>query len=713
MFSLPIHAAIGDNLTLSDGSPVTISAETFAYYSDIVVAEGAVEITYRASRLTADRVEFNQMTGDALAIGNVMYEEGGETLQAEQAEFNLNDNKGLITKGDLSLADDQYFTGKEIRKTGENSYLIKHGTFTACKSQHPAWQFSSSTTKINQGEYLQSWNTVGYIQGIPIIYLPFFVYPIKTERQTGLLVPAIGYSKINGFTVGNSFFWAISRSQDATLYYTFYENRGHKFDIEYRYTYSKDTDGNFEAQYVRDTLEQKQRKELQWSHRQGLPFSITSLINLKLTSDDKFDKDFSTQYEDRTSQTRRSNISFTRNFSQHTIRLLVERLDDLRPESKEYKQRLPELQFTSQKQQLFKLPLYVQQTSQISRLQYNKKNEGKDDDQLDFTRIDFQPTISLPLTFLGQALTIEPAFQFRETYYTRDATSAADPDLDAASTHREYYTVNVNVTGPRVYRIFDFGTTKRLQKIKHLIEPYMSFQYRPGIDEDDLPRFDGVDRIGSTDRSQTISYGITQRLLTKRVTTTDWERFLNEEDNVLAKELATETNELASLSLSQSYNFENHEDPFSNINITLKTTPIDQYNLTLNTSYDVYVNTFSSTDVNLTGNLGSIGNFGLQWRRSADVNHTTKEIKNIRQSLNANTRVTLFNKLELAYSGRFNIKDHQRIEDVFEVKYTAQCWNVSGSYTLQLVDVDKGTRDDKFQIIVELKHLGKLFEYNK
>jgi LPS-assembly protein len=222
-----IEATIGEGLEMTEGQPLNIRAESLTYFSEhnLFVAEGSVEITYRTARLTADRVEFNEVTGDAVAIGNVVYEEEGETLVADQMELNIDSRLGIVHRGELSLAEDQYITGQEIEKIGGNTYLIRKGSYTACSSSHPAWKFRSSWAKVHQGEYLQAWNTVGYVQGIPIFYFPYFIFPIKTERQTGVLVPEIGRSSSNGFTISDSFFWAISKSQDLTLTHTYYEKR--------------------------------------------------------------------------------------------------------------------------------------------------------------------------------------------------------------------------------------------------------------------------------------------------------------------------------------------------------------------------------------------------------------------------------------------------------------------------------------------------------
>jgi LPS-assembly protein len=703
----PAEAVIGDNLKAVPGAPLTIKAETFRYDDEhnLLIAERNVIVTYQASRLTADRVEFNRLTGEAVASGHVRYEENGEIIIAERAELQLDQALGKLFVAELALQDDHYLTGRVIDKTDANTYLIAKGSYTACSGARPAWLFRCSQAKVEEGEYLRAWNAVGYIKGIPVIYLPYFIYPIKTERQTGFLIPEIGTNTSKGFSISNAFYWAISPSQDTTLRHTFYQKRGHKFDLEYRYVYSEDTAGDFAGQYIRDALDNEENIRLAWNHRHHLPYNITGRIALNWTSDKQFDEKFETRFEDRTQQYLTSEMSLTRNFSQHAIRLVFNRLDDLRPGNEDLvTQRIPELQITSQQQRLFGSPLYLSQMTQIARLQ----RKGKEKEELDFVRADIHPTLSLPVNLMNNALTITPRVDFWETYYTRDATTAADPDLDAVAVHREYYESSISVNGPKVQRIFTVGRNRRLQKIKHLIEPSLTFRYRPAVEELNLPKFDSIDSLGSAKQSRVIQYGITQNFLAKQVRQAEWDKFKHDELAESIDELPTEVKEWAKLSISQSYNFEAEKRNFSDITANLTAEPFQDYRLTLESRYDVYVQSFVRTYLALQGKLGEPVTFNVAWNREATVKTSTNEITEVRKTLNLATQIRLFEQLRIGYQGSFNIEEQTRVKDALELVYEAQCWDVSANYTQQLI---KENQESSFFIRLNLKHLGKVFEY--
>jgi LPS-assembly protein len=62
------------------------------------------------------------------------------------------------------------------------------------------------------------------------------------RRQSGLLIPEVGYSSSEGFLMKNSFFWAISDYQDMTFYSITARHRLGT-GAEYRYVNSRDSDG--------------------------------------------------------------------------------------------------------------------------------------------------------------------------------------------------------------------------------------------------------------------------------------------------------------------------------------------------------------------------------------------------------------------------------------------------------------------------------------
>ncbi len=81
-----------------------------------------------------------------------------------------------------------------------------------------------------------------------MLYLPFAEHPAEQPgRQTGFLVPSIGVSSRKGLILGDSLYWAMSRSVDATLGAEYFSQRGWAEHVDFRARPSEDS--SIEATY--------------------------------------------------------------------------------------------------------------------------------------------------------------------------------------------------------------------------------------------------------------------------------------------------------------------------------------------------------------------------------------------------------------------------------------------------------------------------------
>ena len=82
------------------------------------------------------------------------------------------------------------------------------------------------------------------VKGVPMLYLPILYYPTKEDqRATGFLLPTYGSSSLRGQAIHNAFFWAINRSQDATILHDWFSRAGQGIGTEYRYNMGGGSDG--------------------------------------------------------------------------------------------------------------------------------------------------------------------------------------------------------------------------------------------------------------------------------------------------------------------------------------------------------------------------------------------------------------------------------------------------------------------------------------
>ena len=84
---------------------------------------------------------------------------------------------------------------------------------------------------------------------MPILYSPFFSFPLSSDRHSGFLFPSIGSSGESGTVVSTPYYFNISENMDFTFTPTNYSGRGVMVDGQFRYK-SSDSDTEIEFTHM-------------------------------------------------------------------------------------------------------------------------------------------------------------------------------------------------------------------------------------------------------------------------------------------------------------------------------------------------------------------------------------------------------------------------------------------------------------------------------
>ncbi|PYX57657.1 MAG: hypothetical protein DMG73_12925 [Acidobacteria bacterium] len=221
---------------------ITIRATEQEKVGPIFKLRGHAEIHYETYVLYADEISYNSQSGDATAEGHVVLDGGpnDEHIEASRGRYNIHSQTGHFesvvgtiglrfrgTRSILTSSNPFAFTGKIVEKTGPDHYLVYDGTVTTCELPHPKWKFSAHKVVVDVGGNAKIYRSTFRIKGVPVFYFPFATHPVERQaRHSGFLIPNFGNSSRKGYIVGQSAYWDINRSMDATLGAEYYSIRG-------------------------------------------------------------------------------------------------------------------------------------------------------------------------------------------------------------------------------------------------------------------------------------------------------------------------------------------------------------------------------------------------------------------------------------------------------------------------------------------------------
>jgi LPS-assembly protein len=678
-------------ITVEAEGPMEIEADQLTYDREqqLYDAQGAVAITRGTLSLRADHAQLNMTTKEMMAWGNVVLREGEDVIECERLEVNLNTQGGKIYQARLFLKDQNFhIVAGELEKLGENRYRIRDGSFTTCDGERPPWKFTAKELDVKLDSSGVAKEPIFYIENIPILYLPWGVFPVIRGRQTGFLLPRVGYSNKYGPEIKTAFFWAMRKDMDSTFYLDYLGDRGFKEGLEYRYALTRETQGEAKVYFTDDHVFDGNRYAFFLQHHQKLLYDSYLKWDINYVSDNQYTRDFEedlpkeARIDSRSLRLLRSVLFGGKNWDRYSLLMSTAFYDDLTKEDNdETLQRLPQISFFAHPQSLWKTPLFFDLTSSYNNFW---RESG-----VNAQRWDFFPTISYPIRVFD-VLKMESHLGGRETLYrpTHDQVDQFDPWES-----RETYEAGAQVS-TEFYRVFHWGEDSKISSLfkvnkwMHTVEPKIGYQYSPRVNQNDLPAFDEVDRLAYTNE---ITYGIVQRLVGK------WAKEGKE----------TAPYEYARLDIFQRYSL---GDPyerdsngrgryFSNIQAELWW----NFSPFLSARWDAELNpyrwNFETFNFLITG----------KDRRDDAIQVEYRYTKDRVEEINLAARVKTISPLHLFGSMRYNLVGNWKVENVYGLEYRAQCW------TLGVAVEDLGESPDgaqqkelKVRVYLQLLNLGFL-----
>jgi len=731
--ALPLYSSVAAEKKIAKG-PVTIEATNISYdkKEDTYHAQGDVFITFSGGFLLAESVSLDRMTNDATAEGYVMIISDNDILEGDKVQFNIDTKTGVAHGGKVFLAKNHfYLSGLKIEKTGEATYHIEDATMTTCDGHSPDWRLRGSEMDITIDGYGTVKHSKFLAKDLPVFYTPYLVFPAKTTRQSGFLLPHLSYSKNKlGWDVELPFYWAISESTDATLYQRYMGERGFKEGVEFRYFLSNDSFGTFYGDFMNDSWHGQesyatttgtvsrdwQSDHKRWSyylnHETRFSPSLFFRTDIQKVSDNWYFKDFTSHnyYLDNYSTTeakRFKKVSFVGNESlgslDSTVRLvkswqlynltaLVRYTDDFASTSNDATlQKYPEITLKGMKQPLWGTPLYYEVDATYD---YYHRDEGQKGHFYDI-----QPVLYLPLRW-GDYLQVTPQIGLKSTFWDRTDTIDTANTVYSEQGYRGIYTAGATAT-TELHRIFDIGG-EVVDKIRHGIRPELTYAYVSHASQYDAPDF--VTRVPE---QSTLTYALTNTLLTR----------LNEKGG------AKSYREVLRFKLAQTYDFKELKEagaipstenkPFSDIDMELDIKPIQYFSFFVRNKYSINSGEWkrSSYDMNISDWRGDSVTIGYRQTKNivnevipsgpiapfAPYQYSAAPV----QEFNLSLKAVLTQYLSLIHASRINALDNKTLERTYGLSYNTQCWTVEVKYT--------ETRDDKsVTAMFSLYGLGKV-----
>ena len=512
---------------------------------------GDVTVTYGNMKLTADYMEYDMKTGTVFArgtydtlsgqwIGQPEMSEGQSTYKMEELRYNFNSRKARITNM-ITQQDEGLLQGTDIKMMADKSININDGRYQVCDLDDPHYYLHLTLAKVitqpsQKTVFGPAWPV---IEGVPLpIAIPFGFVPKRPSRATGLLMPTFGEENARGFYLRDAgMYFVLGDHFDLSLTGDYYTLGSWGIDLNSRYRVNYKFNGSFSMTYSNDQTGERGSTDffqtrnfaVRWSHSQDTKFmpgtTFSASVNFSSPSNSRYN---SRSLDEAIQSQASSSISFAKNWS-GKVNLSVNVLHSQNSRDSSYTFSLPNISLSVTrfypfkiknrvgKERIYEKISFAYNTSLQNKISFKASEfmqDGFTDKFQNGMTHNFQ--IGLPNFTLFKYFQLTPSVSYGMNMFFRKSEFVYNEETGKVEQvwGKQFGTIGMthNYSGglsmsTRLYGMFNFGRTSRVQAIRHVISPSLSLSLSP----DKATHFNGWRTLTYTDASgkeQTYDYNI-------------------------------------------------------------------------------------------------------------------------------------------------------------------------------------------------------------
>jgi LPS-assembly protein len=301
-----------------DQEPIQVDANGAQMQAGQTVSlQGQVVIRQGGRRLQASQMLYDKREDEAALTGGVEIRQPGALIRGQEARVNMRNNQAQFTGGEFVLhATHLRGSAARIEQTSDATVVLQEGQLTSCEPGNETWLLQGERLEINRQTAQGSGRNITVsVAGVPVFYTPYLIFPVGSQRQSGLLFPTLG-SNNGGLDYAQPIYWNIAPNMDATFTPRYSAGHGALLESEVRYLHKRASndfrlaflpndkgglnpdeealvnEGGLEAEKIHP-FKGDDRWLVDWQHKGGFDMPWYSQVNYTEASDIDYLRDLS------------------------------------------------------------------------------------------------------------------------------------------------------------------------------------------------------------------------------------------------------------------------------------------------------------------------------------------------------------------------------------------------------------------------------------
>lgn len=479
-------------------------------YQDMDIRSGVIVIDYGKDMVYAGRIKDSAGVYSQAPI----FKQGADVVEPDSIVFNMKTKKALIWNSKTEQQGGRIISNL-TKKENDSVYYVKRAKFTTSENvDNPEYYFLLRKAKVVPGKKVVTGLTNMFIADVPTpIGLPFAFFPLTNKRTSGVIFPSFGEQNDRGYFLQNGgYYFALSDYADLAVLGDYYTNGSYGLRIESNYAVRYKFRGNLSFRY--ENLIGSERGfpdytkstiyNLRWNQSQDSKSNPNSRFSASVNLGS------STYYQQSINQLNNSNflnntlassVSYSKTFQgEPQVNLNVTATHSQNTNTQTINMTLPTFQGSVDRVFPF-APKTGSKKGALQNInfQYNIRGENRiqTTDSLFFkpemfedAKAGVQHTIPISTNFklfkyfsLSTSANLNHSWTFKTIEKNYD-TENQQVEVVEQNGFDSYTTYNFSSSlGTTIYGMFDFGEDKKIQAIRHVIRPSVSYNITPAFNQ--------------------------------------------------------------------------------------------------------------------------------------------------------------------------------------------------------------------------------------
>ena len=493
-------------------SQVYLYNKAYIIFEDMRIDAGVIILDYDKNEVYAKGLD-----SAGVYSQKPKFVQASNEVNPDSIRFNFDTKKALIYN---SRTNQNNFNviAEVTRRENDSVIFVQNVKFTTSNNiDNPEYYFYSRRAKFVPKKKIVTGLTNMYIADVPTpIGLPFAFFPLTDDRASGVIIPTIGDGSDRGFFFQNGgYYFAVNDFLDVTLTGDYYTNGSFGLRAESAYFLKYKFRGNVSIRYEDlingerglPNFSQSSVYNIRWSHSQDAKSSPSSRFSasVNLGSSRYFQQSINqTNNASALVNSLSSSVSYSKTFDgEPQVNTAISLTHSQNSNTEEINMSLPSI--TTSVSRVFPFaPKNGAKKGIIENInfQYDVAGENRiktvdslffKKEMFDNAQVGMRHRIPISTNFkILKHLSASASTTYQETWTLKTFSQRYDETIndgaggvitDTVQGFDSYRTYNFSSSlGATVYGTYNFGKEKKIQAIRHVIRPSISYGINPGFD---------------------------------------------------------------------------------------------------------------------------------------------------------------------------------------------------------------------------------------